>query len=206
MTDLRIAWEGRAGQARVGHLIQGNRRTLDDIWEIVEMKNPQQIEYGHTLWWLVANTTTGLEAPIPPKMVTARVRFMLTPDEHAHAEETRRPPSLPHQWPVDSEEALLLAQELGAQEIATRDDLTGEITCPNYHTQFPAPGAVGVDEIVHLRIAHGLDVAGLEAITDPSARMIEIHKAHGQLHGPESLRLAQSGFPHRHVPEDHSFL
>lgn len=201
-----MAWEGRAGQARIGHFIQGNRRTLDDIWELVEMKNPAQIEYGNTLWWLVANTTTGDTVPVPPKLVTARVRFMLTPEEHAAAEETRHPPHLPQQWPVDSEEILELVATLGATEIGTRDHATGEITCPNYAVQPWHQSQTQADAIHHLRIAHGIDVSGIEALDDWEAKMVATHKTHGQLHGPESLRLAHAGFPHRHVPEDVSFL
>jgi hypothetical protein len=197
-----MAFEGRAGQVRVGHFIQGTRRTLDDIWEVLEMKNPDQIRYGEGLWWRVANTTTGEEAAIPPKMVNSKVRFMLTPEEHELAEERRRPPDLPHQYPIDSEEVLLLVEQLGAREIATRDNETGEITCPNYaegmfHT---------VDEITHLRICHGLDVSGLEAIGNWEERMIATIKAHGELHSAQGRKVAHKGFPHRHVPEDHSIL
>lgn len=202
MTEPRMAWEGRAGQARVGHFIQGNRKTLDDIWEVLEMKHPPQVETNSGLWWRVANTTTGEELPVPPKSLTARVRFMLTPEEWEQAELSRRPPDLPHQWPVDSEEVLLLAQELGATEIASRDAATGEITCPNYNYEVIKLGAGPVPEIEHLRICHGLDVTGLEHIADGTERAIAITKAHGPLHGPESSRMAHKGFPHRHVPED----
>lgn len=206
MSDLRTAWEGKAGQVRIGHLIQGNRQTLDDIWEVVEMKNPAQIEYGHTLWWRVVNVTTGVVAAIPPKVLTQKVRFMLTDEEHADAERLRRPPDRARQWPVDSDEVLELVVGLGAEHIASRDNLTGEITCPSYADMFGPIGAKGIPEVEHLRLAHGLDVSGLEAIVDWEEKYVAIIAAHGELHGPESSRRAHKGFPHRHVPEDHSIL
>lgn len=210
MTEpLRMAWEGRVGQARVGHFIQGRRRTLDDIWEITEMRHPTQIVYGHTLWWRVANTTTGLTAAIPPRVVSARIRFMLTPEEHDLAQKLRRPPWLPHQWPVDSEEVFMLVDTLGAKEIATRDETTGEVHCPDYDGTFntarPYGALYGIEEIEHLRICHGLDTSALEALTGDE-RTIAITKAHGPLHSPAATRSPQRGFPHRHTPENTSIL
>jgi hypothetical protein len=209
MSEPRMAWKGRAGQVRVGHFIQGSRKTLDDVWEITEMRTPSQIGYANTLWWRAVNVSTGEQVAVPPRVVSAEIRFMLTPEEHAEAEETKRPPTLPRQWPSDSEEVLLLVEKLGAREIATRDETTGEIHCPDYDGSFdsarPGGNLFGVEEIEHLRIAHGLDVSGLEKLTGDE-RTIAITKAHGPLHAPNVGRYAQRGFPHRHTPEDHSIV
>lgn len=210
MSDL-MPWLGRAGMVRIGHMLQGMKRTKGDVWEVTEMKNPAQIEFGYTLWWRVVNTTTGEVLPVPPRNVRARVTFMLTPEEYALAEQTKRAPDKPHQWPVDSDEVLMLAETLGAREIATRDNVTGEVTCPSYatgahHAPEWRPGILLLDEIEHLKICHGLDVSGLEGIVDHNERLKAVATTHGGLHGPRSARMAHKGFPHRHTPEDHSLL
>lgn len=210
-SDGLFEWRGKAGQVRVGHVVQGARRTKNDVWEILEMKHPAQFEYGCTLWWRVVNKATGQVAAVPPKSITAPVTFLLSEEEFEMAEKTRRPPDLPHQWPVDSDEVLLLAEKLGARDMASRDNETGEITCPSYaagqrHTPVWRPGILMVDEIEHLKICHGLDVGGLEAISDPNELLLAVAKEHGALHGPRSSAMAHKGFPHRHTPEDRTIL
>lgn len=199
-------WRGKAGQIRVGHWIQGSKRTAKDVWEATEFRNPGQIEYGHTLWMKVANVHTGVEAVVPPKVVTFPTNFLLTDEEFVQAEASRRPPHRPDQWPTDSDEVLLLVEKLGAQDIAMRDNKTGEVICPAYAMGHSHAGNYyGVEEIEHLRIAHGIDVSGLLDLRGDE-RTIAVANAHGPLHGPRSAHMAHAGFPHRHVPEDHSFL
>lgn len=205
MTEL-VEWRGYAGQVRVGHLIRGasKRVIAHETWEITEMKHPAQVPAGHTLWWRAVNRYTGEEVAIPPRLMTARTTFLLTLEEEEEALRTRRPPHVDPTWPVDSDEVVLLIERLGAQEIASRDNVTGEITCPNYSigdTARPDGHLYGIEEIEHLRICHGLDTRGLEAMTGDE-RVRAIVETHGPLHGPAAKTLHHKGFPHRHVPED----
>lgn len=210
-SDGLVEWRGTAGQVRVGHLVQGMKKTKNDVWEVIETRLPAQVEYGYTLWWRVVNKATGEMAAIPPKSVKSTVIFMLTPEEVEVAERTGAPPPLPQQWPSNSDEVALLVQELGAEVLAHRDRETGEIYCPAYgngayHSTVWRPGVGVADELEHLRIAHGIDVSALEGIVDPAERLRQVVTEHGRLHGPRSNTIVHRGFPHRHVPEDLSLM
>lgn len=197
-------WKGRAGDVRVGHLIQGSKATKNDVWRVVEMRNPDQIEYGRTLWWKVENLATGEWAPIPPKSVKAWVTYMLDEAEFEYAEAYGRPPHFPQVWPMDAEQVALLVDTLGATALASQDNETGEIWCPNYAAGHTATGWRNrvTEQFDHLRLCHGMDVRGLEAITDWEHQMLEVTRVHGVAHRDDQ----PGGFPHRHVPEDRSLL
>lgn len=198
MSDLQ-PWRGKAGQLRVGHKVFGSYRTPNDVWEILAFANPEQIGYGMTLWTRVRNTTTGAEFSVPPRLVTQGVTFALTEEELEAATQSKRPPERDVVPAVDAAAIALLVERLGAQEIATRDNETGEITCPTIPSHL---GAVGIlPELEHLRICHGLDIAGLEAIADPQKRIHETLDIHAREHGSLASQVGRGGFPHRHIPE-----
>lgn len=209
VSDGLAEWVGRAGQVRVGHLIQGKKRTKADVWEVLETAIPAQIQtnYGH--WWRVVNLSTGVEAKIPPKMISDKVVFMVPADQLDECERKGQPPWTEAEWPANSEEIKLLAEALGATVMFEFDNLTGEVTCPNYaagarHTAEWSPGVLGRDELEHLRICHGIDTAGLEAKTGNDF-VVALVETHGALHGIKQTP-SPGGFPHRHAPEDHSLL
>jgi hypothetical protein len=209
-SDGLVPWAGRAIQVRPGHLIQGKRATKNDVWEVLETKNPEQIQTNYGLWWRVVNLATGEERAIPPKQVSERVTFMVPADDLAECERSGAPPWQPREWPADAEQVNLLVEQLGATLLAQQDSDTGEIWCPNYadgsrHTEEWSPGVLQRDILEHLRIAHGMDTSGLEAITDWEEQMHKTNQTHWGQHGIKQTP-STGGFPHRHVPEDHSIL
>jgi hypothetical protein len=194
--DGYLERRGTWAEVTVGSLIAGEKRT--DVWEIIDTANPPQIEYGHTLWFRARNRPTGEVKSIPPHMVKDPVTFLMKDDAE------KPPPRTP---PADAEQIALLVEKLGAQEIATRNNETGEVTCPSYAQGKSVGGnRYGLEEIEHLRICHGIDVSGIQAMPLGKERTIMIAQTHGHLHGPESSKIPHGGFPHRHIPEDLTFL
>lgn len=204
-SDGLVPWRGRAGDIRVGHILQGDSGAKKDVWEVIDTRNPNQYDLGQTPWLRVRRLGTEEVVAIPPKGARERVTFMLTPDEFDFAENFGRPPHLPQVMLADAEEVALLVNELGATRIATRDDVTGEIWCPAYHSGALSEGTHWRDrareELDHLRLCHGMDVTALEEM-DWEEQMHAFVKHHGQAHRDN----LPGGFPHRHVPEDRSLL
>jgi len=90
-------------------------------------------------------------------------------------------------------------ESLGATLLATRDETTGEIVCPDYtyESHLDAEGAeVGIRRglIEHMRFAHGM-------VADDDLSLVDAITLHGRAHDPAS-GVTKGGFPHRHVPED----
>ena len=188
---------GTWGEVTVGSVIASSlSRTRR--WEIIATANPGQIEYGHTLWFRMRDQVTGEEVSVKPRPVSIKVVFLMSSDEEVP------PPVTPAH---DADQIALLVEKLGAQEIATRDHETGEIHCPDYSGPGAAPGGI-VAELEHLRICHGLDTSGLEAITNYTDRDREVITTHGRLHGRNAATIMPGGkgFPHRHVPEDRTMF
>lgn len=162
-------------------------------WTVVAVAQPQQFEYGKTCW-LRFRAPNGEEVSIQPRYVNKRVRVLVDPlsDPVAPA------------WPDGAEGAWLLAQELGATEIATLDQNTGEVWCPDYTA--PNPDATGIAPLItHLEICHAVDISALVAgepvnFDEASA---QAHRIHEQAHAHP---VGGAGFTHRHVPEDHDIL
>ena len=177
----------------VGMTIEANGRK----WTIVDSAIPAQFQYGHSLWFKF-RAPRGEEVNYPPQPLVRRVTILREPGKPLP------PPTLPQ----GHAEAELLMRELGAVEIATKDNKTGEIWCP-MHTNLDFPkGDYGRGELLHLRLAHGVDTTALEALTGDE-RTIAIVKAHGPLHARHAEALALQngkGFPHRHVPEELEYM
>jgi hypothetical protein len=186
----RDGWVERMGtwaDVTVGSLLAGPNRT--DVYEVVGLANGPQVIDGYTNWCRVKNTVTGEVWSIEPKPKTTPAKFLMPDDEAAP------PPARP----VENAEAIaLLVQHLGAQEIATRDEQTGEVWCPDYASGKSAgDNSYGIEELEHLRICHGLDISGLESLTG-NAAIVERAKIHGRLHSPRGATEPHGGFPHRH--------
>lgn len=199
-SDGLVPWKGQAGDVRVGHIIQGDSGTKKDVWRVIDTRNPNQYDLGRTPWLRVQRLGTEETVAIPPKIVKSPVTFMLTPEEFDHSEMYGRPPYIPRTPVADADAVALLVQELGATEIATKDEETGEIWCPDYEAGALPEGVHWRDrasaKLAHLRICHGMDVTALEEM-DWEPQMHAITKYHGEAHRDN----LPGGFPHRHVPE-----
>lgn len=179
--------QGRWKDLGVGMTIErGGRR-----WTIIDSAIPPQFQYGYSLWFRF-QAPKGETFNCAPKPLVTPVTILSKPGEDLP------PPTLP----VGHAEAALLVESLGATEIATKDEASGEIWCPAHTTMHT--GDYGRGEILHLQLAHGLDTSALEAL--PLAeRAVALVKAHGPLHFKNAEALATAsgrGFPHRHVPEE----
>lgn len=180
-----------AGRVTIGTLIRGRKNTKSDVWEVVDMAaGPVPTESHHTAYWRVRHITTGEEATIPPKPLNGVVHVMVPEGE------TEPPPG--SRKVSDGEQIMLLVEQLGAQEIATYDHLSGEVTCPNYHI-LSADGEEARLLGEHMRIAHQMDLSQIEAGTS----LIDLHD---RAHDPRYPSVGKGGFAHRHVPEDRSFI
>lgn len=192
--DGYLERKGVWGEVVVGSLLAGEKRS--DVWEVTDTQHGQKVEHAYTLWFRLVNRTTGVQVAQPPKMVKDPVTFLVeTPEQEQPA---YTPPS-------DTDAVMLVVEELGATILATRDNVTGEVVCPNYAAGYSVgDNKYGVEEIEHLRVCHGMDVRHLETLRGNDA-IVQRNKAHGDAHNSKRPTLP-GGFPHRHVPEDHSFL
>lgn len=191
MLERRGTW----AEVTVGSVLAGPKRA--DAFEVIASAHGPQIIDEHTLWFRVRNHD-GVEHTIQPRPKTNPVTFLLPNDEA----------TLPARTPAaDAEAMALLVEKLGARHIATLDRETGEVTAPDYangehhspETPGERSGIIGIDEIEHLEVMHGIDVSGLRGIVEHNDRMIRVAQIHGGLHAPRSTNATHSGVPHRHV-------
>jgi len=188
--EHRGTWD----EVTLGTVIAADRRT--ERWEIVEQAHGLQIQDGHTLWMRAREQTTGAEFTVQPRLKSRPVTI-LTQDP---ADTRTAPPS----DPSDVVAIGLLIQKLGATHLATRDDATGEITCPDYAAGAIHEGSKSGDMaplLEHLRFAHGMDTTSLEGL-DSDERIRETITVHGRAHSLSHPDVGKGGFPHRHVPID----
>lgn len=179
--------KGTWGEVTVGTVIaDANSRTKR--WEIIATSHGTgQIPPMKTLWMRAREQTSGEEFTSPPRTKTSKV-IILTRDPA----DTTTPDYTP---PSDTEAIWALVTELGATLMATRDEATGEITCPDYtyESHLDGDGAISRGLIEHMRVAHKADV-------EP-ANLATLITKHAQMHDLANAS-AFAGFPHRHVPED----
>lgn len=186
--------KGTIGEITVGSLIAGHNRT--DVWEVIDMRTPEQYEFGHTAWMLLKNHKTGEQMAVPPRNKTYECTFLMRSDEEVLP---------PHQPPSDFDDQVKLLEDvLGATLLAEIDHATGEITCPDYDGSFRTMSGEkaprGREFFDHLRIMHGMDISGLEALPLEEQAAAKT-TAHGRAHNPEHPHIGKGGVPHRHVPE-----
>jgi hypothetical protein len=173
--------DGIWGEVTIGTVIGGRKRS--QRWEIVDQQQVGQTEFGVTLWMRAREQSTGEEFTVKPRTKTSRVTI-LTQDPA----DTETPARTPASTGAAIE---LLVKKLGATHLATRNEVTGEITCPDYTDLYGAEN----QEVEHLRFAHGLSV-------DDGISAKDLAVLHGQAHNPKWPNIGKGGFPHRHVPED----
>lgn len=190
--EHRGTWE----EVTVGTVIASSKRT--QRWEIIEQAHGAQVEFGRTLWMRAREQTTGEEFTAPPRQKWAAVTILTQDPSDTKTPELTEP--------SDTEAILLLIKELGAETLATRDEATKEITCPDYasgknHLDEIGGGSLGRGEREHLSFAHGIDTSDIEAM-EWEPRMHETTRIHGLAHNPKHPEVGKGGFPHRHAPED----
>lgn len=180
------------GEVTVGTVIASQKRT--ERWEILAVAHGQQVEYGKTLWMRAREQVSGAEYSVNPRVKTSSVTILTQdPADWQTADPTA---------PTDTEAVQLVIAQLGAVHLATRDNVTGEIHCPDYdsghtHVEEYGPGVLRRCELEHLALAHGYDVSTLR-----DSDIKAIVTVHGQAHDPQYPHVGKGGFPHRHVPED----
>jgi hypothetical protein len=187
--EHRGTWD----EVTLGTVIATDRRT--QRWEIVEQAHGLQVEYGHTLWMRAREQTTGEEFTVKPRLKSRPV-VILTQDP---ADTRTAPPT----EPSDAQAISLLIERLGATRLASRDNETGEITCPDYEAGMAHPGAEAgcmAPLLEHLRFAHGMDTTHLDDLPSDE-RVREVISVHGRAHNPKYPDVGKGGFPHRHTPE-----
>lgn len=182
--------KGTWDEVTVGTVIaDANSRTKR--WEIIAQSHGTgQIEPMKTLWMRAREQTTGEEFTSPPRTKTAKVTILTRdPADTKTAEPTP---------PTDTEAVWALVEGLGATLMASIDDATGEVTCPDYtyESHIESDGLnIKPGLLEHMRVAHGHDHFDHD---DDLASLISLH---ARMHHNENP-LSQGGFPHRHVPED----
>lgn len=184
--EHKATWD----EVRIGTVLATEKRT--ERWEVIAMAHGQQVEFGRTMWFKVREQATGAEHNIEPKVKTASCKVLTQDPADTDTGD--------HTEPSDTEAIMLLVAELGAEMLATKDEVTSEVTCPDYdsganHLDDVGNGSLARGLAEHLRFAHGLnppdgiDIASLLTV-------------HGQSHDPKHPQIGKAGFPHRHVPED----
>lgn len=183
--------KGTYGDIRVGSKVQGDKATNDDVWEIIDLRNPEQYDYKTTPWFLARNVATGVEVSIPPKTSAYPCTFMV-PTETVDPEEEKPKLDVAGQPPraelSDQEAVDLLVEKLGARLIAWKDHETGIVKVPSdgpWKSQ---------DFIDHLEVAHGMDLSHLER-----PDIVALTTMHGEVHSKNWMKARTGGgFPHQH--------
>lgn len=188
--------KGTWDEVVVGTVLADPKGLRTPRWEVIAMGHGQQVEFGHTLWMRIRDQVGGAEHSVPPRYKHHPVTILTQDPRDTHAGEPSEP--------SDTEAIMLLVKELGATHLATRDEKTGEITCPDYasgrnHLDEIGNRALSRGEIEHLRFAHGMSV-------NDDISLVDLTTLHGQAHNPKWPNIGKGGFPHRHVPEDLSLL
>ena len=179
---------GTWGEVTVGTVI-ADVQFRSKRWEIIEQAHGQQVQYGYTLWMRAREMSTGEEFTVKPRVKVSKL-VILSQDPADTTTPERTPPS-------DSDAILLLVEKLGATHLASRDDKTGEIVCPDYTYDSHLPDKISpirLGLIEHMRHAH--DIAAPDNMA-----LLEAINTHARGHLLES-GTGKGGFPHRHVPED----
>lgn len=188
--EHRGTWE----EVTVGTVLADPGGSRSKRWTVTEVSMgapPHHIQYGYTLWMRIREATTGEMHTIAPRPKPNLVTILTQdPADRRTADPTA---------PSDADAIALLISELGAEHLATRDDTTGEITCPDYvvHSHIPGHGEKQISRglIEHLRFAHAMSV-------DDEINLVTLFETHGHAHNPAWPNIGKGGFVHRHVPED----
>jgi len=169
--------------------VLAQRDTRTQAWEVIATSHGiEPIPFNSTLWLRLRNTKTGQEITLPPRNKTGTC-VVLTRDP---LDTETAPPT----DPVDVDTVLLVVESLGATLLATKDEETGVVYCPDYvwtgHIDDEAPQPLTRGLIEHLAFAH--NIVAPEG-TDYTAALIK----HGEQHRATGNSAA---FAHVHLPEE----
>lgn len=138
---------------------------------------------GETPWFRAREMTTGAEYTMPPRATNTKVVILTRSPTDTWAGQ--------HKPPTDVEAIMAVVESLGATILATRDDKTGEVTCPDY-VYDTHPGTRLIEGFAeHLRVAHGLQV-------DDNIEPGDAYRLHAQAHSRNHPNIGKGGFVHRH--------
>lgn len=188
----RDGWFGHSGtwgEVTVGTVLEGPKRT--ERWEVIATAHNGPVRYGYTLWMRIRDQVSGVEHTIEPRPKMNSVTIL--------TQDPRDKKTAPPTEPTDTEAIQALIAELGAEVLASRDNITGEIVCPDYIYRSHIPGHGAQQQrrglVHHLQVAHKLEV-------DEDLSHNDAHALHSQAHDPRWPNIGKDGFGHRHVPED----
>lgn len=188
--------KGTWGQVRIGSLIQGTDGTLNDVWEVIDMRSPEQYDHQSTPWYLVRNVASGQEAPVPPRQLDYACTFMVpeaTVDPEVEKPKLDPATVAPHRKLSDQDAIDLIRAELGGSLLAVADHQTGIIKCPPFEESVSGNRRPYLD---HLGLAHGMDVSAIAEVD--IARLTTLHgEAHAR-NARQPYNAATPGFPHEH--------
>ncbi len=183
-------------EATVGCLILGSSGRRGDIWEIVAAANGTgQLPWAHTPWFQMRSHETQDVVSQPPIYKSRVATFLTTsPDDR-----NPLPPVMPA---VDADRVALLIETLGAAEILTMDNATGEAYAPFYANgdHALADWHYAREEMMHLRICHQIDTEVAEKLPHDE-RLVAITNAHARAHSPTEPHFGKGGITHRHMPD-----
>lgn len=187
----RDGWFEHAAEWReitVGTVL-AQRDTRTQAWEVIDLAHGSEpIPFNHTLWMRLKNTKSGEIITLPPRNKNGTC-VVLT-----HSPLDTETPALT--VPSDADAVALLVESLGATHLATKDEETGIVFCPDYvwegHIDDEAPLPLTRGLIEHLAFAHNLTAP--EGV-DYTALLIK----HGEQHRSTGNHAA---FPHVHLPEE----
>jgi hypothetical protein len=180
------------GEVTVGTLLAQRDKRTNAVWEVIATSHGAgQIEFGNTLWMRLRNVETGQEVTLPPKSKNGTCVVLTT----SPLDTETAPPT----DPVDTEAIMLIVEELGATLLASRDNETGQIACPDYvwesHLDKDEQQPIRRGLIEHMRFAHAMSV-------DDDLSYGDALILHGQAHRPDWPNIGKGGFSHVHLPEE----
>lgn len=183
--------EATWGEVTVGTLL-AQRDTRKAVWEVIATAHGNEpIPFGNTLWMRIRNVSTGEELTMAPRSKLGTCVVL-----------TRSPldtETAPATDPTDAEAVMLLVEKLGATLLASRDEETGQIACPDYTYDSHLEREDGRPAILrglieHMRFAHAMSV-------DDTLDIASALTFHGQAHDPRWPNIGKGGFSHVHLPE-----
>lgn len=185
--------EATWGEVTVGTLLAQRDKRTDAVWEVIATAHgAEPIPFGNTLWMRVRNVSTGVEHTMPPRSKNGTCIVL-----------TKSPldtETAPATDPSDADAIMLLVEQLGATLLASRDEETGQIACPDYTYESHLENESGRPAILkglieHMRFAHAMSV-------DDTLDIASAITLHGQAHNPQWPNIGKGGFSHVHLPEE----
>lgn len=172
--------------------VLAQRDTRTQAWEVIATAHgTEPIPFNSTLWLRLKNTKSGDEVTIPPRNKYGTCVIL----NHDPLDVSLETPVVP----TDAEAVATLVETLGASHLATKDDASGIVWCPDYvwnsHIDKAEPKPLTRGLLEHLAFAHNL-IPGAEVDTEDYATVLT-------LHGEQHRRTGNmAAFAHAHLPDE----